>query len=71
MKVYAITKNGYEALYGAEIFLIGVYDNEDKAKIVAKNNNARITEVEINKEYEMIPNTDGEYNSNYLGGHIE
>ena len=73
MKVYVVTKNGWESGYGAYIYLIGVFDNEQDAK---NANGDNIECVEMNTTYPLAPSTDiwneGEMvNDHLLGGYAE
>lgn len=68
-KVWVVSDNLYdEDEYGAEMYILGIYDNKEDVSNVLKNydikepfdNIPMITEVEINKPCER-----------YIGGYIE
>lgn len=62
MKVYVVTADIYKGMYGASIYLFGVYSTEEKALKVIKDNKiyGYVEEVEID-EFEKV----------YLGGYVE
>ena len=72
MKMYVVTANGYKSSYGAKIFLIGVFNNEQDAKEAKAQNGGSITAVDLNTSYPLIP-VESWLNANphYLGGYIE
>ena len=72
MKMYVVTANGYKSEYGAKIFLIGVFNNEQDAKEAKDQNGGRITEVDLNTSYPLT-SVESWLNANghYLGGYIE
>ena len=69
MKVYVVTKNGWERSYGAEIYLLGVFDNLQDAEQA----NGKITEIDLNTTYPLVYDDehDESINSYYLGGYVE
>ncbi len=74
-KVYVVTKNGIipdNFTYGEEIYLLGVFTDENTAKKVAEEHNAKITEIEPNKAFPLKIEYEGddcEVNDYYLGGY--
>lgn len=75
MNLYAVTADGWNAGYGAEIYLVGVFSSEEKAKEAQEKNGGTITEAVLDKVYPMEsenePYLDKWSNGNYLGGYIE
>ena len=72
--VYVVTADGYGGQYGAEIYLLGVFNNRADADVCATQRGigADITEVELNKSYPLKPEAWGDNkNENYLGGYCE
>ena len=71
--VYTVTANGWRNGYGAEIYLLGVFDNLSDAEFCAKCViEAKITAVGINKMFPLIKDEWGDLaNENYLGGYCE
>lgn len=74
--VYVVTADGYNQLYGSEIYLIGAYSSRVDAESVQSRynkNGAKVTAVILDQEYPLIfKNKIGIYaNENYLGGYIE
>jgi hypothetical protein len=73
-KVYVVTKDGWNMGYGSEIYLLGVFFDEDTAKKVAKDHHAEVTEIEPNKVFPLKHDKDEpecDYNSYHLGGYAE
>lgn len=82
-KVYVVTKNGLknDVEIGEFIYLLGVFTDEDTAKKVAEEHNAKITEIELNKVFPLKKQSalirghyeeyDDEENDYYLGGYAE
>lgn len=67
MKLYVVTADTWDMGYGSEIYLIGVFKDEDKAKQAASENVGEITEVILDELYPIIDGANGKY----LGGYIE
>lgn len=77
-KLYAVTADGYDDGYGSEIYLLGVFKDEESAKALEEKYShleVTITEVELGKEYPLAVNDKGwghtYENDNYLGGYVE
>ena len=75
--VYVVTADGYDG-YGAEIYLIGVYNNLEIAERCQKQcgSRAQITTVVLNQDYPLVLSgdilfSDNYRNENYLGGYCE
>ena len=64
MKLYVVTYDGYDGAWGAEIYILGIYDSKEKAKQAIKRNRGcylyRIEEMDLNKDSQK-----------YLGGYYE
>jgi len=64
MKLYVVTYDGYDGAWGAEIYILGIYDSKEKAKQAIKRNRDcylyRIEEMDLNKDSQK-----------YLGGYYE
>ncbi len=74
MTVFVVTNDGYNQKNGAEIYLLGVFDNRAAALDCATQYGvgAYITEVELNKSYPLKPDAWGDNkNELYLGGYCE
>lgn len=79
MNLYVVTANGWLSGYGAEIYLIGVFDDYEMAEKALSNVEARggfgkITRVYLNNEHPL--NLGGFMNEElsnnfYLGGYCE
>lgn len=61
MKVYLVAFDGWLAGYGSSIYLLGIYDNENKANEIAESFNkkykddfieAYVEEVDLNHTYD-------------------
>lgn len=79
-KLYVVTCDGVQDGYGSYIYLVGVFDNRkdaenarDAAAKVSNDEFASITEVDLNKEYPLVMNSDFSEatNENLLGGYME
>lgn len=74
--VYVVTVDGYNQLYGSEIYLIGVYSSRIDAESVQdryNKNGAKVTAVILNRDYPLnFEDMNGTCtNENYLGGYFE
>lgn len=76
--LYVVTADGYDDGYGSEIYLLGVFKDEESAKAMEEKYphlEVTITAVELGKEYPLSPNDRGwgltYENDNYLGGYVE
>ena len=72
--VYTVTADGWRNGYGAEIYLLGVFDNRADADACATQCGvgAFITKVELNKSYPLKEDAWGDSgNELYLGGYCE
>lgn len=78
MKLYVVTADGWKMGCGSELFLIGVFDSEEKAMDAYKHSQelgayCRIKVIELNEEHPMNMNSYFSSLSNdlYLGGYCE
>ena len=81
MKVYLVVFDGWLAGYGSNIYLLGVYDNENKANEIAASFNkkyeeelveAYVEEVDLNHTYDEEREGDWAIRTPiYLGGYVE
>ena len=73
--VYVVTADGIKDGWGSVVYLIGVYNTEEQAQKVCKENEdwgAEVTEITANTTYSLRQNEDGNYlNEHYLGGYEE
>lgn len=66
--LYAATIDGYRNGYGSMIYLLGVFDNEEKAKQTGGD----VHIIQLNKEYPLKKDSWGDYfNDLFLGGYYE
>lgn len=79
MDIYVVTADGWLSGYGAEIYLIGVFDDYEKAdsalsNVIARGGLGDIKKVYLNNEHPLnlggIMNRDLS-NDLYLGGYVE
>ncbi len=73
MNVFVVTDDGYEHGWGAEIYLIGVFTDKDKAeKALKKTHRGKIKEIPMDKAFPLKKDTFDDYhNGFYLGGYAE
>jgi hypothetical protein len=72
--VYVVSKDGWTGECGAEIYLLGVFFDENTAEQVATENGAYVTEIEPNKAFPLKREDHcwkGDYNDYHLGGYCE
>ena len=71
--VYVVTADGHRTGYGAEIYLIGVYDKLSSASRQAGKYGGVVKEVTINKTYPLKKDRywGNMENEHYLGGYYE
>lgn len=76
--LYVVTADGYDDGYGSELYLLGVFKDEESAKALEEKYShleVTITAVELGKEYPLSPNERGwgltYENDNYIGGYVE
>lgn len=76
--VYVVTADGYCDGYGSEIYLIGVFKDEETANAMVDKYpdlEISIAEVEFGKEYPLVANHHGwgdtYKNNKYIGGYVE
>lgn len=70
MKVYVVTADTWDMGYGSEIYLIGVFQDKDKAEQAANENDGIIgivTEMTLDEPHPIVNGK----NDKYLGGYIE
>ena len=72
--VWVVTENGWRRGFGIELYLIGVFDNEEIANEVASASSYRqVTSIDMNVAHTL--NKDSVscdyYNTYYLGGYCE
>ncbi len=68
---YVLTKDGYTAGWGSEIYLLGVFDDKETAERMAKKHNCKVTEIEANKFFPLVKKFGDYENDYYLGGYTE
>lgn len=80
MKLYVVTADGWRLGYGSELYLIGVFDNEDRAiealdKAREVGAYCEIKQVTLNEEHPMKKGEglwkNSLSNDIYLGGYCE
>lgn len=76
--LYVVTADGYDDGYGSELYLLGVFKDEESAKALEEKYShleVTITAVELGKVYPLSPNERGwgltYENDHYLGGYVE
>lgn len=85
-ELYFVYFDGYDGGYGADFYLLGVFDTEDKANDAIKNAKCKFNETEdgagdrfrafkviLNKTYDDIKYDKylGYVNDMYIGGYME
>ena len=86
MKVYVVTFNGYCGGYGADLYLLGVYNTRELADVAVEKaivpmqqedkhliDCMRVNEMEVDNTLDIKYNGTGEvaYTSGFIGGYIE
>ena len=76
MKLYVVTADGWKMGYGSELYLIGVFNSEEKAVDAYKRSEelgayCRITVIGLNEEHPMNSVFNSLGNDLYLGGYCE
>jgi len=78
-ELYLVTFNGYRDMWGAEIYLGGIFDSRDKADEYIRSQKdltkvyPKITVIPVNRGYECKCSEDGFFISTdiFLGGYVE
>lgn len=70
---YILTKDGYTAGWGSEIYLLGAFDDKETAEKIAEECKGTVTEIEANRFFPLSRTSYYECMSNdyYLGRYVE